>query len=112
MAEKKSGLGKALLLGAAVAVAGGIVSYLKREQLKKLADEVAAKIKAGEEEPEEEAPVEEEPEDEAVDIIIESEEEPGDEEKDADVVIEISIEKDEEQDKEEAAPGEDEGSEE
>lgn len=48
MAEKKSIVGTILAVGAVAAA--GTAAYLKREELKKAADEVMKKFKAGEEE--------------------------------------------------------------
>lgn len=46
MAEKKFGWGTVLLAsGAAALVAGGVVAYLKREELKKFAEDVMSKVK-------------------------------------------------------------------
>ena len=46
MAEKKFGWGTLLLAsGAAALVAGGVVAYLKREELKKFAEDVMSKVK-------------------------------------------------------------------
>lgn len=46
MAEKKFGLGTVLLIGAvAAAVAGGVVSYIKRAEIKRLAEEIITKVK-------------------------------------------------------------------
>lgn len=45
---KKSGLGAILLVGGVAAAAG--IAYLKREQLRKLTDEVMSKLRATEEE--------------------------------------------------------------
>lgn len=50
MAEKKSGLGKVLLIGAAAAVAGGVISYLKRVEIKRITEEIMAKVKPTDEE--------------------------------------------------------------
>ena len=49
MAEKKFGLGTALLIGAAAAaVAGGVASYIKRAEIKKLAEDIIARVKPAE----------------------------------------------------------------
>lgn len=46
MAEKKFGLGTALLIGAAAAAAaGGVLSYIKRAEIKRLAEEIIAKVR-------------------------------------------------------------------
>ncbi len=45
MAEKKSALGAILAIGAVAAA--GVAAYLKRDELKKAADNVIAKVKAG-----------------------------------------------------------------
>lgn len=46
MAEKKFGLGTALLIGAAAAaVAGGVVSYIKRAEIKRLAEDIITRVK-------------------------------------------------------------------
>ena len=46
MAEKKFGLGTVLLIGAAAAaVAGGVISYIKRAEIKRLAEEIITKVK-------------------------------------------------------------------
>lgn len=46
MAEKKFGLGTALLIGAAAAaVAGGVASYIKRAEIKRLAEEIMTRVK-------------------------------------------------------------------
>ena len=46
MAEKKFGWGTLLLAsGAAALVAGGVVAYLKREELKKFAEDVMSRVK-------------------------------------------------------------------
>ena len=46
MEEKKHGFGAALLIGAAAAaVAGGVISYIKRAEIKNLADEIIAKVR-------------------------------------------------------------------
>ena len=48
MAEKKFGWGTVLLAsGAAALGAGGVVAYLKREELKKFAEDVMSKVKTG-----------------------------------------------------------------
>ena len=48
MAEKKFGWGTVLLAsGAAALVAGGVVAYLKREELKKFAEDVVSRVKPG-----------------------------------------------------------------
>lgn len=50
MAEKKFGLGTVLLIGAAAAaVAGGVVSYIKRAEIKMLAEDIIAKVKPADE---------------------------------------------------------------
>ena len=50
MAEKKFGWGTVLLAsGAAALVAGGVVAYLKREELKKFAEDVMSRVKPGDE---------------------------------------------------------------
>ena len=50
MAEKKFGWGTLLLAsGAAALVAGGVVAYLKREELKKFAEDVMSRVKPGDE---------------------------------------------------------------
>ena len=46
MAEKKFGLGTALLIGAAAAAAaGGVLSYIKRAEVRRLAEEIIAKVR-------------------------------------------------------------------
>lgn len=51
MAEKRIGFGTIIAAGAAVAaVAGGVVAYLKRDELKKLANDILAKVQPTEEE--------------------------------------------------------------
>lgn len=46
MAERKFGLGTVLLIGAAAAAAaGGVVSYIKRAEIKRLAEEIIARVK-------------------------------------------------------------------
>jgi len=46
MAEKKHGLGTALLIGtAAAAVAGGLLSYIKRAEIKRLAEDIIIRVK-------------------------------------------------------------------
>lgn len=43
---KKYGLGTALLIGAAAAaVAGGVISYIKRAEIKRLADDIITRVK-------------------------------------------------------------------
>lgn len=115
MAEKKFGIGSAFAIGAIAAVAAGAVaSYLKREELKILAEEVAAKLKKND------CPADaeccgcgEECEEEAVDIIIETEAAPCDcccgieaqeeaEEAPAEEIVEIVIEAAEEETEEKA----------
>ena len=50
MSAKKHGLGAALIFtAAAAAVAGGVVGYLKRREIKKFTDDVMAKLKATDE---------------------------------------------------------------
>lgn len=47
MAERKFGLGTVLLIGAAAAaVAGGVISYIKRAEIKLLAEEIITKVKS------------------------------------------------------------------
>lgn len=46
MAEKKFGLGTALLIGAVAAgIAGGVASYIKRAEIKKLAEDIISRVK-------------------------------------------------------------------
>ena len=100
MAEKKFGFGSVLAIGAVAAVAAGaVVSYLKREELKILAEEVTARLKKDDAEAEVECCCEEEcAGEEDVDIVIEACEEAAEEACDEgeELVIEISVEKAEE----------------
>lgn len=50
MAEKKIGLGGALLFGTAAAVIGGLVAYYKKDEITKLADELKKKMETAENE--------------------------------------------------------------
>ena len=92
MAEKKFGWGTVLLAsGAAALVAGGVVAYLKREELKKFAEDIMSRVK-----PEDEAAGEElfdvEPDNEIKferDIVFTDTEDEDDEP--ADVEVEITI---------------------
>ena len=100
MADKKFGIGSAFALGAIAAVAAGAVAgYLKREQLKTLAEEVAAKLKKNDDVDAEYCCCEDECCDgaeEDVEIIIEADEAPcccGEAvEEAAEEVVEIVIE--------------------
>ena len=92
MAEKKFGWGTVLLAsGAAALVAGGVVAYLKREELKKFAEDIMSRAK-----PEDEAAGVElfdvEPDNEIKferDIVFTDTEDEDDEP--ADVEVEITI---------------------
>ena len=94
MAEKKFGWGTVLLAsGAAALVAGGVVAYLKREELKKFAEDIMSKGK-----PEDEAAGEElfdvEPDNEIKferDIVFTDTEDEDEDDGPADVEIEITI---------------------
>lgn len=82
MAEKKFGIGSVIALGTVAAVAAGaVVSYLKREELKILADEIVAKLKNS---------------DEAAESVCECEETVAEEaqEEDVEIVIDIDIQPD------------------
>ena len=95
MSEKRFGLGKILFIGAAAAAIGGVISYLNREEIKRLAEDISAKMKTAEETAPEE-PEEEETAEELVDIVISAEEEAEAAlEEDSDVVVEITVEPDE-----------------
>ena len=54
MAEKKFGWGTVLLAsGAAALVAGGVVAYLKREELKKFAEDIMSRVRPEDEDEDE-----------------------------------------------------------
>lgn len=100
MADKKFGIGSAIALGAIAAVAvSAVASYLKREELKTLAEEVAEKLKKNGMSGAECCGGDEccECAEEPVEIVIESEEAPGNTvEKAPEDTVEIVIEATEE----------------
>ena len=96
MSEKRFGLGKILFIGAAAAAIGGVISYLNREEIKRLAEDISAKMKTAEDTAPEETAEEEESAEELVDIVIAAEEKAEAAlEEDSDVVVEITVEPDE-----------------
>lgn len=94
MAEKKFGWGTVLLAsGAAALVAGGVVAYLKREELKKFAEDVMSKVKPGDEdegvelfdvEPDNEIKFER-------DIVFTDTEDEDEDDEPADIEIEVTV---------------------